>query len=294
MKGALIAWFLIGSGVVAGTWVSGVKSLVSPETGNAGKEAGEQSAGASLLGQFRSSAAASLFERADLYLHSGVALRPMTSQERRVGLKGADLKPGEAAALGDESTLTTAIPAPEEDFRGLLGTLERATTAYKDMHNHTHKDPETTFPLFRLMTWIDPQFIDGWTIGAMLIAGRPEKGSEDRAVEYLKAGLRENPKSIGILTDLAILVGFRKGRYPEALRYLERAHQDVLDGRVAGSQKQDVENMYGWLADMYARVGETARLRQLVVEGLQAFPEQKRLLHYAIKMGIKTPSVSGS
>ena len=59
--------------------------------------------------------------------------------------------------MGDDSVVT-AIPSPDRDFRGWMGDLERETGTYRDMHNHTHNEPEQAIPLFRLMTWIDPNF----------------------------------------------------------------------------------------------------------------------------------------
>ena len=89
-----VPWAVIAAAVGAGAAATGFRDEVNPSIQGAGLEAGEQAAGASLLGQFRSSASSSLYQRTDLYLHGGVELRPMTEGEKQAGKVGSDLHEG--------------------------------------------------------------------------------------------------------------------------------------------------------------------------------------------------------
>ncbi|CAN5473867.1 hypothetical protein BH11ARM1_BH11ARM1_13300 [soil metagenome] len=282
----LVVPILVIAAIGTGSWLSSYRSILNPAVQAAGLEANEKSAGASLMGQFRTSAAASLFARADLYMHGGVELRPMTGGEEQRGAKGSNLKKGEAPVLGDESRLVTAVPGSADDYRGLFGDIERATSAYKEMHNHKHNDPESTFPLFRLMTWIDPQFIDGWTIGSMLLADKYSATELKRAQDYLEEGLRANPDSIELLTQIGVLISSHKQDIPGGLSYFERAHKIIEQGSYGQSQLDAVELTFRWLTISYARLNRTDDLRATVEEGIKQFPDDQVLLRYAIQLGM--------
>src|SRR5258708_9770874 len=111
-------------------------------------------------------------------------MRPMTDGEKGSGVKTEDAADDGHEKLIDESAVLTIIPSKDRDFRGILGDIERATNAYKDMHSHTHNDPIATLPLFRLMTWIDPSFIAGWVTGASVIAREQSKAGALKAINY--------------------------------------------------------------------------------------------------------------
>jgi tetratricopeptide (TPR) repeat protein len=283
----LAAVVLAIGAILTGAFASDLRPIVNPAVESGTLEVGEKAAGASLLGQFRTSAAASLFARADVYLHGGVELRPMTKAEQHAGKQGSDVHEDEEEVLGDESHLVTTIPSPKEDYRGLLGDLERETTAYKDMHNHKHNDPETTFPLFRLMTWVDPQFIDGWTIGSMLLANNYTDEQIKRALDYLGEGLRANPDSIEILTQIGVIHASRKRDLNTALEYFERAHRVIQSGRYGATQAEAVALTYRWLLITYDQQGNRAKQLEIIREALPKFPEDQVLLRYALKLGLE-------
>jgi hypothetical protein len=164
----------IGAAIAAGVAIQSVAPEVNPPNRPAGLNAHDEAAGASLLGQFRTSAAAWLYLRADLYLHNGVEMRPLTEAEIKSGRVGVGVHEDEQQLHGDEMNMVTVVPGREQDFRGIFGDIERATNAYKDMTAHKHNDPMDSLPLFRLMTYVDPQFIPGWTTGATIMAGVEE------------------------------------------------------------------------------------------------------------------------
>lgn len=204
---------------VSGAAISGIESLIGVKSQQLASA--EESSSASLLGQFRTNASSWLWLRTDLYLHNGVEMRQMTTAERLSSLPSSAAAPGEE--LHDESAATTVIPPKARDFRGLVGNIERETSAYAPMAGHKHNSPRDALPLFRLMTWIDPGFIQGWTVGAMAIAQDRNPVATERAFQFLREGLAANPSDVQILADIGRMSIMRKQDIPGAVPYLERA-----------------------------------------------------------------------
>ncbi len=284
----LVGALVIVAGIASGWNVTRVSSEISPVVREAGLEAGEESAGASLLGQVKTSGAGWLYGQTDLYLHNGVELRPITPEEVRAGQKGVGIKRGEKQIMGDESHLVTAVPSADRDFRGVFGDIERETSAYKDMTHHSHNSPVATLPLFRLMTWIDPQFITGWSTGGTILESDGSNIGVRKALEFLKEGLYNNPDSIDLLTQVGSIVAFRLKNTAEGVDWLEkarkvgyaeRAHLDETD-------RTSLEQTYSWLAICYATLKDRAKLKDAVSEGLTIFKDNKVLLHYALELGL--------
>ncbi len=191
----LVAFATIGAGLAT----DALRPIVNPDVKPTGLEAQDTHAAASLLGQFRTSVSAWMFFHTDLYLHNGVEMRPLTDAERAAGLKGVGGSERKEDELHDDSAIVTVIPTPERDFRGVLGDVERATSAYRDMRGHKHNDPKTALPLFRLMTLLDPRFVAGWTTGAMVISRERGEAGAKKALAFLHEGLESNPESVEIV-----------------------------------------------------------------------------------------------
>lgn len=243
----------------------------------------EDNGAASLLGQFRTSASGWLWLRADLYLHNGVEMRRLTSVEERAGRQGVGSAEGEDD-LHDDSKIVTAIPPAERDYRGVLGDVERATKAYKDMTGHSHNDPGQSLPLFRLMTWVDPHFVMAWTTGGAVIArDRSENGTE-AAVAFLREGLAKNPSSIAIRTEIARLMIRRKGDLHGAKRLLEEAVQIGFEHRrrISEVEGEALNQAYRWLSLVYRELGDPYRSVKVAFQGLQVFPDDGILDHLSI------------
>lgn len=186
----------------AGLGTDRLTPIVNPAIRPVGLEAQDSHAAVSLIGQFRTSASASMFLRADLYLHNGVEMRPLSDAERRAGHQGVGSNEHKEDQLHDDSLIVTVVPPRERDFRGLLGDVERAVSAYRDMAGHAHNDPSATLPLFRLMTVLDPQFVPGWTTGAAILARDRSNAGSARSIALLKEGLRHNPQSPELLGSI--------------------------------------------------------------------------------------------
>lgn len=255
-----------------------IRPVTNPTTRVSGLEAHDSSAAGSLLGQFRTNITAWLWLHADLYLHNGVAMRPVTDGEMRAGIQ-AQREANDGNEELDKVASVTAIPSKQRDFRGIFGDVEREIAAYKDMQGHTHNDPEQCLPLYRLMTWLDPQFEEAWTTGAMIFARDRSPGGTMRALSFLAEGFGENPTSIEIMKETAKLYITRKRDFDEAVNWLERArgfgysHRMTLDAE----DKDALEEAYRWLCLCYRNQGRLDDVRKTAEEGLKLFNDDKVL-----------------
>lgn len=267
--------------------VTQVKEEVHPRTFVVSAEIAEQNAGASLFSQCRMNAASWLYLHADLYLHNGVAMRSLTDSEKRsgkAGVGGDEDHHNNSDKMHDDAGIVTVIPAAEDDYRGIFGDIERATGAYRNMKGHSHNDSGMVLPLFRLSTWIDPQFINGWRLGAMVMARGNNNESVDRAIAYLKEGLRQNPKAIEIMSQIGSTYVARKGDIKNGLPYLERARalarQQQLETTTQGEAEAACET-YRWLALVYQHEKRTQDQISAAKEGLEKFRDDKVLVRLA-------------
>jgi hypothetical protein len=241
----------------------------------AGLEAHDTHAAASLLGQFRTSISSWMWLRTDLYLHNGVEMRRLTRDEERAGKTGVGGVDDGHEHLHDDDLIVTVVPAKEDDFRGIFGDIERATKAYKDMAGHGHNDPEDALPLFRLMTWIDPQFINGWTTGAIVMARQRDEVGTQKALAFLHEGLAKNPQSIDILTQIGYLTITRKRDLEGALPFLEQARAiGIKNLQMLSEQELEALNLaYRWLGLSCRDIERPAELSGLMKEALRIFPD---------------------
>jgi len=266
---------IVGAGLCVNDSAGQLRREVNPPVRDTGLDAHETHAAATLLGQFRTSISSWLWLRTDLYLHNGVQMRPLSDAEVRAGVKGLGSHDNEDKKLHDDAKITTVVPASDRDFRGWMGDVERATQAFKDMRNHGHRDPKSALPLFRLMTWIDPQFIPGWTVGAhVLVSGNSPEGLE-RAVGLLQQGISHNPESVELYGELGHIQAVRWHRFGLALTSLERARQLSLRRPVPEDEDghDAVRDTYRWLALVHRELGQLGGMYDAAREGAQRMPD---------------------
>jgi tetratricopeptide (TPR) repeat protein len=275
MRAGLSAFAGIGALALIGSGAPTLREHVEAPFRPAGLEAHDTHAAASLLGQFRTSFAGWMWLRTDLYLHNGVEMRRLTAHEVRKGKVGVGSEADGHEELHDDSLIVTVVPSPQGDFRGIIGDLERETRAYKDMAGHAHNDPEDALPLFRLMTWVSPQFVNGWTTGALVMARRRDDAGTAQALDFLHEGLRHNPKSIDILTQVGYVLLTRRKDAQGALRYLDEArregtrHFDVL----SDAEVEALQQAYRWAALVYRDHKPFDQAIRLARAGLDLFPD---------------------
>ncbi len=280
MRKLLIGSVLV-SAIAVGYAIRPMDQVVNPPYVPAGLDAQEQYSSMSILGQFKTSASAWLWLHADLYLHNGVEMRQMTDSERHAGVKTEDAADDGKAKILDEESVLTTIPSKDRDFRGVFGDIERATSAYKDMHHHHHNDPKLALPLFRLMTWIDPDFVPGWVQGAAIIARDRTNESAIKALAYLKDGRKQDPYSVSIVMEIGQIYITRLHDLPKAVTYLEQAREmgRNRDWVLEDTENSALQHSYRWLALCYRDLGERDKLREVAEEGLNRFPGDPVLLH---------------
>ncbi len=161
----------------------------------------------SLLGEFRGSLAGFLYNRGHEYLHGGVLMRATTDSEAMQGA-GANSE-GEVCA----------IPDAAHDYRGIWGDIERDTSPFT--HFHRDRARVQLLPLYRLMTWSDPHFIEGYSLGSYLVFSCATDRPLERAMDFLREGVDNNPNSYVLHGDL--------GEFElNNLHHIERSQQQFL------------------------------------------------------------------
>lgn len=258
----------------------------------------DKSASASLFGQFRSSMADFLWLKVDKYAHSGVDLRGLTDGEKKnkasdqVASKDGGKEQGNREHRGDE---TTVVPSASNDWRGIYGSLEREVQPYEDMAHHTHRDPKEALPLFRLMTWSNPHFIPGYTVGAAMIAR--DHAKIDDAVAFLKEGMTNNPDSIEISSDLGAMLTIRKHNYAQALPYLK---QSIDNGSrrdrttLSDDEKEAYQAAYRWTVLNRREAKDPAAARAAALAGLKLFSNDVVCRHYLESIGVTVKRVKAT
>ncbi len=274
--------FAAGLAVSSGYWALSIKPELETKRDFNGLDAHDSHASASLLGQFRTSLSSTLWVRTDLYLHNGVEMRPLTDAEKQSGQHGVGNGEAGQDALHDDDSIVTVVPSSEKDFRGIFGDIDRETHAYKSMTNHKHNDPENALPLFRLMTWLDPQFLPGWTTGATVMARRQTEASTRQGIRYLLEGLDQNPNSVTILAELGRFYAAKLKDFKHALPYLEKAVTQPIDPDFLSESEADgYVSAYRWAALCYKELDQPEKMHAVAMKGLQWFRDDPVLMRCA-------------
>jgi hypothetical protein len=226
-----------------------------------------------------------LWGQAHAVLHAGVEEREARAgeaQTRQNEFHGHDDHADhyEAANLAEgehEAGHVLVIPPKHEDFRGVLGDLERTVKPYTAPDGKPYaKDPDQAIPLYRLMTMADPHFVQAYTTGATFIARGGARAEEGLA--FLREGERHNPESFEIQMELGHFALIYGKRPREAIRRLERARAGLPTGRPLNDLETDARaDTYHWLAYAYRAVGDKARVREVAAEGVRVMGEDRLL-----------------
>jgi hypothetical protein len=244
----------------------------------------EQAASASLFGQFRSSMADFLYLKVDKYLHRGVDLRGLTPMEaKKKDADGVTTKDEGFKHKGDE---TTVVPSSARDWRGVFGDIEREIKPYQNMEGHEHEDPKEALPLFRLMTWSNPQFVPGYVNGATLLAR--DKVRIQEAVDFLHEGERNNPSSIEIKAALGQMLTAKQHRLNDGFLPLRDALQlgEKRDMNAMTSDEKDAyRDAFRWMVLNRRDAGDIALARKTAQLGLRVFPDDVVCRHFLANEG---------
>lgn len=260
MKPAWTAFF--GLSIMAGIgWsTSEVAPIANPPLRRVRTDLGDSS----MAGQFQTSASGWLWVYTEEYLHNGIKLRRMTEAEKK-----------EAGYNDGRNHGTPIIPAADKDFRGVFGDVERSVNAWTANLNNKQNDPRQCLPLFRLMTWIDPQFVEGWTTGASVISmDRSDQGTA-KALAFLREGLKENPDCVDIPMMFGMIEVTRLHALEEGEAFFKQA---IANGKsrfetLSENEKSALQSSYRWLALVYRNTGQAGKLEEVAKEGLNLFPD---------------------
>lgn len=80
---------------------------------------------------------------------------------------------------------------------------------------------EEILPLMRMITWLDPNFVQAYTAGSWMLGIYMEK--PDQGMEFLEEGIRNNPNSSEIYETKALMVWRTQGDIRAALKELKKA-----------------------------------------------------------------------
>ena len=141
----------------------------------------------------------------------------------------------------------TGFSAQQQIFISLLGGFRRSLASIlwlkSDKYHHDYleklgSDVKLSYtgntnytmtddmPFYRIITWLDPSFVNAYSVGGWYLMNSLGKFEEGR--DFLKEGIRLNPKTIILRLDLARTYFFGKKDYKNALIYLTDAEK-VLD-----------------------------------------------------------------
>ncbi|MER3402454.1 MAG: hypothetical protein C4337_03960 [Armatimonadota bacterium] len=234
----------------------------------------ERQAMVSVMGEFRSSLASYLWMKTDEYTHGGVRLRPMTMREKRTQTVH---RASSADRLHEHTDETGVIPEPERDPRWLWGDLERHIKPYFDVRHHFHRPVHEVLPLYRLMTWADPTFVQGYLVGAQMILF-DNKQNLSEALRFLQEGARNNPHSIAIFTELGRYALIYQKDPQLAERYLLKSIENGKDWTPQNPyEREGLLHAYRWLALKAYREGNRSQMHQWAQRGLERFPNDPPL-----------------
>jgi tetratricopeptide (TPR) repeat protein len=166
-------------------------TYLQPQTA-AWSQRGQDSVLKVLLGDGRRLLANHLFTKADIYFHSGYYPTIFDGTE----------PPKENHMAGHEEH-HDGKHEEEEDFMGKPRDWVDAFGRNFKVTKHTHLEhgrEKEILPWLKLSAEMDPHLIDTYTVAAYWLANHLHKVAE--AEQFLREGLRENPKSYEILFSL--------------------------------------------------------------------------------------------
>jgi len=189
-----------------------------------------ESAIGKMLGEVRTTMADMMFVKTELYLHNGVAYAAHLDMD-------AMQSTGEIAAKPDADRIATMIPDAPNDFRGIVGELERRV---KPWHGpdvpDVHSSATELLPWYRVMTVSDPHNVRAYLVGGWWLKGaKPEEG-----LKFAEEGIASNPK--------AFQLRYMKGQI--LLELARRARESGADDAAARELSREAFQSFLQAADL--------------------------------------------
>ena len=218
-------------------------------------------------------------------MHGGVVFRAATEAEIESGRR--------LAAHGDSledhhgTRETSVVPEAEYDPRTFWGELERGTQPWMDIRRHGHRDLAEALPLFRMMTWSDPHFTEGYDMGSYLVFSAAKDRNVERAMEFLKEGIDNNPNSWRLHKSYGHYALNNKKDTELALTHLQRA-VEILEAkaRLPKTEQTERQNM---IQDM-----ETSQTWNEFIQALRKSGRKEDAIRWSRRcMEVNAPCPSG-
>jgi hypothetical protein len=236
-----------------------------------------------LLGELRTSASDYLFIKTERYMHGGVAyFGPGATAAAKAQAPRAEWEEehedaahghahGHDPAHGHEHEhdhehehehedghtcqgMESVIPPSARDFRGWVGDLYRAVKPWRDPSMpHIHTDGQQLLPWYRLMTWSDPHYVQGYLAGSYTV----QEHNRDQAMAFVEEGLAHNPEAFQLYVARGMLKTGNARRdgldaSGEDRRLLASAREDFRRALALGSAERprsvggEVAESAGW------------------------------------------------
>ncbi|HEU4752612.1 MAG TPA: hypothetical protein VFU47_05840 [Armatimonadota bacterium] len=177
------------------------------------------------------------------------------------------------------------IPPAREDFRGILGDLERETKPYAVGTAHFSKDQDQMLPFYRLLTWADPHFVQGYTTGATFLCRAGQH--PDEGIAFLLEGARNNPHSYELQMELGHFYLVYKKEYAAAEEHLRKAVEWAPKGTLSENDEEAVTDAYRWRALNFLEWGKPKEAVEAAKVGLRIIGEDPSLRRVLERKGIK-------
>lgn len=134
-----------------------------------------------LFGELRTSMSDYLFVKTERYLHSGIAYREACNHD-------------DEDHDHEHHVVPTLIRTPLEDWRGLVGDIQREVQPWLDPSKHIEHTPGTQLlPWYRMMTLANPHRIRGYRLGAMWLLAENDPKLDQEALTFVEEGIAYNP-----------------------------------------------------------------------------------------------------
>lgn len=171
----------------------------------------------------------------------------------RIDIYRENYKPGETASFGyiSREVLATALMGLREVAASLL---------WLKIEDYFHSgEHEKIAPLIRIITWLDPHFIEAYSSGAWQLAWN----SEDwrlipSAEEFLKEGIKNNPDKYELYADMGWLYYDKVKDYEKAIEWYKKA--------AALPSPPSVKRMLAHSYERAGKIDEAIKVWQQLVE----------------------------
>ena len=181
----------------------------------------------------------------------------------------------------------TLIPAADDDFRGVVGDVEREVKPF-DITHVEHEQPSEALPWLRLATWINPTHENAWIATAFWLQGTERKNPNavNQAIALLEQARALNPPRKGQPYDkqglnymLAHLYLVGAGNPAKALEILkpviERGESDFA--QLDAVQRDWLSFSFRDAVQAYRKLGLRENLIDLCNRGIKLFPDDRPL-----------------